>query len=257
MRVAIAQEDCRRMIRLLAETASIAGGHAEKKRFLMRGLCRLVEGDCWLWTLACQRTPGEAQVYVGFMHGGFSKDRFAHFLEAIAHPLMGSAVEAYYTAVAERQSHVTMLRREVDPNGIALRDGPRELWEKANIGDLIFSGCPLDESSMSSIGIYRRLNGDAFTDREKNIAHIVLREVPWLHTSGWPEDRGATVPHLSPRQRTVLNLLLDGMSRKQIADHLDISENTVAGYARDVYRHFSVNSQAELMRKFLSACEAQ
>ena len=51
----------------------------------------------------------------------------------------------------------------------------------------------------------------------------------------------------------LLNLLLDGRDRKQIADQMGISENTVSGYAKDVYRHFDVNSHVELMRKFLHA----
>ena len=81
--------------------------------------------------------------------------------------------------------------------------------------------------------------------------HIVLSEVTWLHLSGWPEDYGADVPKLYPRQRVVLNLLLDGMGRKQIASQMGITENTVSGYAKDVYRHFGVNSHVDLMRKFL------
>ncbi len=75
--------------------------------------------------------------------------------------------------------------------------------------------------------------------------------MPWLHEQGWPDDRGTTVPQLSPRQRITLNLLLEGQSRKEIADQLGISINTVAGYVKDVYKHFHVQSHAELMGRFL------
>lgn len=83
------------------------------------------------------------------------------------------------------------------------------------------------------------------------MVHIILSEVPWLHMNGWPEDMGVSIPNLSPRQRTVLNLLLDGLDRKQIASELGISENTVSGYTKDVYRHFSVNSHVGLMKKLI------
>jgi len=149
------------------------------------------------------------------------------------------------------------VREEIDPKGLAYRPGPRELWEKANIGPVMLSGYPLDAKSLSAIAIYRRLGAMPFTAREKQIAHLILEEVPWLHMTGWPEDRGATVPRLSPRQRMVLNLLLDGKGRKQIAANLEISENTVSGYCKEVYRYFSVNSQAELMHKFLAASGAK
>ena len=58
------------------------------------------------------------------------------------------------------------------------------------------------------------------------------------------------MPRLTPRARVVLNMLLDGRSRKGIAGHLGIRENTVAGYQKDIYRHFQVNSHAALMRRF-------
>ena len=55
---------------------------------------------------------------------------------------------------------------------------------------------------------------------------------------------------LSPRLRTTLNFLLEGLGRKQIAAHLCISENTVSGYVKEVYRFYKVQSQPELMKFF-------
>ena len=46
--------------------------------------------------------------------------------------------------------------------------------------------------------------------------------------------------------------LMSGLDRKSIAAHLGISANTVAGYAREVYRHFGVNSQPQLIRRFFT-----
>lgn len=55
---------------------------------------------------------------------------------------------------------------------------------------------------------------------------------------------------LSPRLRTTLDCHLDGMSRKQIAYHLDLSENTISGYVRDVHKFYKVQSHAQLMMRF-------
>ncbi|MEI9997745.1 MAG: LuxR C-terminal-related transcriptional regulator [Verrucomicrobiota bacterium] len=74
--------------------------------------------------------------------------------------------------------------------------------------------------------------------------------MPWLHEQGWPEDRGATVHQLARRQRMALNLLIAGQGRKQIADHMKISVNTVHEYIKDIYDFFGVHSQAELMSRF-------
>jgi DNA-binding CsgD family transcriptional regulator len=252
-RTSLSEFDVRAMVRLLGETIALPGGHGEKKRFLMDGLCELIGADSWVWTLGCQLKPGEAQVYVAFMHGGFDDQGYANLLQALEHPKMGPAFEAFYTAIANHEQHTTMVREEVDPKGLAYQPGPRELWKKADIGPVMLSDYPLDANSLSAIAIYRKFGAEPFSSREKQIAHLILEEVPWLHLSGWPEDRSAKVPQLSPRQRMVLNLLLDGLGRKQIAASLEISENTVAGYCKEVYRCFSVNSQAELMHKFLAA----
>lgn len=81
---------------------------------------------------------------------------------------------------------------------------------------------------------------------------MVLGEVRWLHMSGWGDAPASVMLNLSPRQKTVLNLLLNGLGRKQIAQHLKIKDNTVAGYTKEIYRVYEVRSQPELMRKFMS-----
>ena len=248
----INEDDARAMVRLLGETAACPGGHQEKKRFLMNGLSELVGADAWLWALTCRLTPGEPQIHVGFVRDGFEEEQFMKFLKIVEHPALAEGSRLFFESVVDRMKQTTMTRLEMDPEQIVARSEVQQSWDEADLGDMILSGHPLDANSLSSIGIYRRKDGGHFTDREKKMAHIVLSEVPWLHMAGWPEDRGATVPQLSPRQRMVLNLLLDGLGRKQIAHHLEITENTVSGYVKDLYKYFGVQSQPELMRKFLT-----
>lgn len=248
---AIHESDARAMVRLLGETVAIEGGHQEKKRFLMDGLCGLVGADAWVWTLGCLTEPDGEQNYGGFLHDGFDSGRFARLLKAIEHPDLAKIAAPFCAAVARGPAHATVRRQEMDPDILADWPAVKELWENADIGPFILSGYPLDEISLGAIAIYRRFDAPAFTEREKRIAHLILSEVPWLHSVGWPEDRGTDVPQLYPQQRVVLELLIDGLSRKAIADHMGLSENTVAGYAKDVFRHFGVHSQPQLMRKFL------
>jgi DNA-binding NarL/FixJ family response regulator len=67
---------------------------------------------------------------------------------------------------------------------------------------------------------------------------------------GWPEDRGIRVPELSPRLWLVHEMLLQSYGRKEIADHLGLSMHTVSGYMKEVYRHFDVQSHAQLVARF-------
>lgn len=250
-------EDARAMVRLLGDTAACAGGHQEKKQFLMKGLASLIKADAWLWTLSCKANLEDDLVHVGFVHGGMGDERFAHFLKALDHPDISKVSKPFYDQLAKTQEHMTALRCELDPEGLVYQSDAQALWELAELDDMVLSCYPLDENSLSALGFYRKPRAEPFTQRDKMIAHVVLSEVSWLHMSGWPEDRGAKVPHLTPKLRLVLNLLIEGMGRKQIADHLDISPHTLSGYVKEVYKHFGVGSQPELMRKFLVGCGSE
>ena len=100
------------------------------------------------------------------------------------------------------------------------------------------------------VALYRRFDRDLFTARESRIVHIILTEILWLHEQGWPEDRDVEIPRLTPRQRVILNLLLEGQNRKTIVSHLNISLNTVQGYSRKIYTFFGVQSHAHLIHRF-------
>lgn len=253
----ISENDARAMVRLLGEAAALGGDdHTKTKRFLMDGLCELISADAWAWTLGVSIKPGAQQTYAGILHGGFDEQRFADLLIAIEHPAMAQVVAPFFQSLANGTPN-TMTRDEIDPQGLAYAEGVRQHWETADIGSLMMSGHPLDSCSLSTLGVYRGYGGKPFSDREKQIAHIILTEVPWLHALGWPEDRGVKVPSLFPKQRITLNLLLEGLDRKTIAKRMGIAENTVAGYAKDVYRHFGVNSQPQLMSKFLTGVPPQ
>ncbi len=245
----ISEADSRAMVRLLGETAAIQGGHAEMKRFLMNGLCELIGADAWVWTLGMTTAPGAPQAYAAFLHGGFDENRFAKLLRAIEHPAMGEIAARFFQEV-EKGSPTTMIRDEIDPDGLAQANGVRQCWENADVGSLLMSGHPLDARSLSALAIYRRFCHPPFTKRKnKSPTSFSPKSLGSMPPAGRriAERRS---PELFPKQRIVLNLLLDGLDRKSIATNLDISENTVAGYAKDVYRHFGVHSQPQLMRKF-------
>lgn len=51
--------------------------------------------------------------------------------------------------------------------------------------------------------------------------------------------------HLTDRERDVLALLAKGFTVKKVAELLDISPNTAAGYVKSIYRKLSISSRAE------------
>ena len=247
----LTESDVRSMIRLLGETAALDGDHVSKKHFLLSGLCDLITADAWNWTLGHRSSPTDHQAMAAPVHDGFQDGQFLKLLRAIEHPDSIKAAGRFYLAAEETMKHTTMDELDMDPEKVAFQGELGRLWAATGFGPTLLSGLYLDDESMSIVSIYRSNTRPHFTPREKQMAHLILEEVPWLHLSGWPDDRGVSIPQLTSQERIVLNLLLEGRSRKDIGDQLGISEHTVSGYAKTIFRHFGVNSHPELMGKFL------
>ena len=62
---------------------------------------------------------------------------------------------------------------------------------------------------------------------------------------------------LTPRQQQVLESLLTGQSKKEIAFALHISPHTVHNHVKAVYQAFGVSSRGELLARCLGAIAAE
>ncbi|HEX7895466.1 MAG TPA: helix-turn-helix transcriptional regulator [Terriglobales bacterium] len=58
---------------------------------------------------------------------------------------------------------------------------------------------------------------------------------------------------LTPRQRQVCDLAIQGLSHKQIARHLGITHRTVEGHIYHAYRVYGVNNKVGLLFKIMGA----
>ena len=63
----------------------------------------------------------------------------------------------------------------------------------------------------------------------------------------------ARIAELSPRQREVMDLVAEGLSNKQIAFQLGISQRTVENYRAWVMERIGAANVADLVRKVLQA----
>ena len=67
------------------------------------------------------------------------------------------------------------------------------------------------------------------------------------------QDLRRRIARLSPTQRKVLDLMVEGKPNKAIAKHLDLSVRTIENRRRDVFEKMQADSLAELVRMALEA----
>ncbi len=243
------EADVRRMVRLLGSVIAAPGDFQEKRRLLMDGLCDLIGASAWVWSMS-EFHPDKPPSSVGLIHGGFDEVRFARYLEAINHPAMEAVSRPSSIELQKKGTHLTRTRQQMDVAGLLDRSAAAPLWEKLDIGPMIMSLRPMKGGGVNAIRVYRTLHEPVFDEVETKIAHIILSEVPWLHFEAFPDKQSQEITNLYPRHRTVLNCLCEGWSRKKIAEHLGLSVNTIHGYAKVIFKHFGVHSQAELLARF-------
>lgn len=66
-----------------------------------------------------------------------------------------------------------------------------------------------------------------------------------------PQPAGGDLPELSEREQQVLDLLVQGLIYKEIADKLNIGYETVHTYIRRIYEKLQVRTRTEAVAKFL------
>lgn len=251
--VTLPESDVKAVVRLLGDVVAMQGDINACRRYLMDGMCKLIDADVWVWCMA-EFDPNKPPSFLGLIHGGFDEARFAHYLEAINHPDMQRISRPQSVELQERGTHLTRTRDQLlrGTEYTLEASAAYPAWVRANIDVIMTSLRPMPSGGISGVGLYRDLGRPQFTQREAKICHILLSEVPWLHFQGFPGEDSREITRLYPRHRTVLNCLCEGWNRKKIATYLSLAENTVNGYTNAVYRHFKVNSQEELISRVTS-----
>ena len=245
----VTEDDFREVVRILAGIATMEGPLDDKRLRLMNELAALLGTDSWVWGFSPLLLPGEQPVYLVQARGGFDEARTSRWLMAVEHPDTGAMTASLAQAMMESQAQVTRLRQDIITDERFLNSPAHPLWHAANVSEMILSIRPLPGEGTSVAAFYRPVGAPAFTPREARIAHIVLTGVPWLHEQSRPHATATEIPKLPPRCRLILNQLVTGRARKEIAADLELSLHTVNDYIKRIFRHFGVHSQTQLVAR--------
>jgi DNA-binding CsgD family transcriptional regulator len=246
----LSEPDVRAIVRLIGKAAASTEEIIVRKQELMAGLAELVGADGWLWSVT--RLRGKSPVCCGLLHGGLTTQQLTAWAESsqITDPALPEHPAC--TEICANQYHATRTRDQLVPDKKWYSHPTvRKYRLEVGIDDFLYSLYPLREPGLvSAIGLYRHVGRSRFSARDRRLVHIVLSELAWLHSAGLPGDLGRSVPDLTPRRRTVLVMLLNGMSRKEISHALRISQHTAKDHVKAIYSHFNVSSQIDLVRRF-------
>ena len=93
----------------------------------------------------------------------------------------------------------------------------------------------------------RRAAGDReYSEEDRCLLELFHEEIARLEPT-----HEESAPHLSPREREVLQRLLCGASEKAVASEMGLSQHTVHSYAKSIYAAYGVSSRPELLARCL------
>lgn len=139
---------------------------------------------------------------------------------------------------------------------------PRDAWYRSRVFNDIHKQAGVDDYIISirqqpgvsvqhSVWVHRAVDDAPFTRRDWWTVRFVHELVGRRIGAELAAAIEPQVTDLTPRQRDVLDLLLDGDAEKEIARTLGIQRSTVHEHVLAVYRFFAVRSRPELMSLFV------
>jgi predicted ATPase/DNA-binding CsgD family transcriptional regulator len=131
-----------------------------------------------------------------------------------------------------------------------LMGGASQVWER--LGTATFTGVAgLDELARAAADETRKAMGeDAYTETFSAAAKCSLDELTIAETGDLsaPAPGGADAPRVSltGREREIAGLVAQGMSNREIAEHLVISKRTVDSHVEHIFGKLAITSRVQL-----------
>ena len=246
--------DYRTILRLVGDCRDLGADPVAWRLHLLTSLCKELGARVGAGGEATGMSRGQfiplSTVDVGWENNG---QRLAMF-EWIERQIQSGEPAGLLPMEASNNDELLMSRREAYTdrewyNSVQFADYLR----RSELDDLVISFQRISGSPDHFCGLtmMRSLGEKQFTQRDKLFLATIHREIVPLVGRQLALANEPSALELSPRRREVLNCLLEGDSEQQVADRLGLTRQTVNQYVKSIYRHFRVNSRAELMARWI------
>lgn len=253
------ETDARAVVRLLADALAPDDGRAAKVNRLMDGLCAMVDAEGWIFFRSRMHPTGGPAANIDYLYGGGFDDRslaaYADYSLEV-HNEEGAEFPALKQLIAQGR-HFTRTRPQLVGDDVWRCGRYDPHIRRIGFDAFMYSTIPLTERDgapvCSTALLFRRPGRPDFDPRQTRLTHAIISECGHLHTDGLNLERADDVASLTPRLRAVLVMLIDGLSVKQVAHRLSLSEHTARTYIKQLYRQFNVQTRPQLLRRFMAA----
>jgi DNA-binding CsgD family transcriptional regulator len=249
-------QDVRAILQVVGECRDAGDGSAAWKQHLLRTASRLVSADLLTATEMAARgsPPAILDLTSWGWENGFDQDTWLQGLAAFQSTPSFSNGWNRYSERLRQDDGVALARPDfVSDKEYEASTEYQGVFRPLGLGNgmMCFRSLPMAGGVIFGISLWRAAGAQDFGGRDR----VLLRELqagiaPLI---GGPLARpGEPSPaDLSPRVRQVLRCLLEGDGDKQIASRLGLTRHTVNEYTKALFRHFGVQSRAELLARWV------
>jgi len=240
-------QDVRDAYRLIGECRDLGGDPALWQRRMLEGACRLfgvqvATGGEGRWI-----RPHRSVEVVSAFDAGFDprgRDLFMAYQREL-----GPRGDPIFCALQRVPGRlVTRTRRQLVSDADWYRSAACEYRRPLGMDEELTSVYQVaDDGAISVIALARATREPEFSPREQRLVTFFHEELGRLIGHALVSATEPSPDKLSPRLRQTLACLLEGDSEKQVAARLSLSRATTHQYVTALYRHFRVQSRAQLL----------
>lgn len=249
---ALHAEDATRLIAVVTSLDPTPDDLEARRLEVVAALGEIIDADAghWAWGRGAPDTNSIAPV--AMVEFGYTNEQQARMIEHAMNPESMKMFQARMTNRFDGQRLASATRRDLIPDD-EWRHSP--LWceyvERLGLDSWVHAVRYSGGDTWSCLHMLRRRAKLEFEARHAALLHAALASIAWLSSTAAEMVPTDVFKPLTPRQRTVMLLVLDGRSRKDIARQLGLSEHTIDDHLKAIYAHFGVRSVGELAARFL------
>ncbi len=242
-------QDYKQVFLLLGECRELGADAFVWRRHLLEGTNRLL-GDCLAIVGEGRRTSAARNIEPALVvDRGWDCDSSRRiWLDYMA--LVGLKGDPIMNAFLARfdPPHRTAVRRQIIGDRDHYESGYfHDYLSRIHVDDSVCSFHQMPDGRFDIVVLHRRSKDRPWNTRELKLLDLLHREIVPMIGRELASADSHDLTRLPPRLQQALDVMLEGLSEKEAAARLLLSEHTVHQYVKALYRRYRVRSRTELL----------